>query len=113
MMHKCSILWEMKEDAVDYSIITRVARNGSFYAKGEIHSRETPKRTENRKLGRKDREFFNTHMPSSIMWNVEVHHDWENGGICYLLSKEEHMHLHFMERAFPATKEKGVKRNDN
>ena len=42
----------------------------------------------------KDRLWFYRNIPSSIIWNVEVHHEWEDGARVYLLSKEEHKLKH-------------------
>ena len=38
----------------------------------------------------KDKWWVAANIPSSIWWDTEIHHDWENGARMYLLTKEEH-----------------------
>jgi hypothetical protein len=42
------------------------------------------------KTRRLDRQWIAMNIPSSIWWELSTHHDWEDGGRMYLLSKEEH-----------------------
>ena len=37
-----------------------------------------------------DRIWVCKNIPSSIWWNLEVHHEWKDGGRMYLLTKQEH-----------------------
>jgi len=40
-----------------------------------------------------DKTWVYHNIPSSIWWYTEVHHDWENGGIMFLISKEKHKEI--------------------
>lgn len=43
------------------------------------------------KLRHLDKAWCYRNIPSSIVWNTEIHHDWENEGIMYLLSHKDHL----------------------
>ena len=40
-----------------------------------------------------DRRWFKKHC-TPIFNKYEIHHDWENGGMCYLVTHEEHKKIH-------------------
>ena len=39
----------------------------------------------------RDKSWVVNNIPSSLWWNLQRHHDWEDGGRLYLLTKKEHM----------------------
>lgn len=41
-----------------------------------------------------DRHWFIEHLGKKYMLQFDIHHDWYNGGICYLLTKLQHIKLH-------------------
>lgn len=38
----------------------------------------------------KDNAWVNSNIPSSIVWNTQIHHDWGDRGRMYLVSEGEH-----------------------
>jgi len=42
----------------------------------------------------KDKNWVIWNIPSSIWWHMEIHHDWEAGGVMYLLTHKEHLERH-------------------
>lgn len=56
---------------------------GSFTFGGEEQKRR-------HKIRSSDKSWVIHHIPSSIWWFNEVHHDWEDGGRMYILDKKEH-----------------------
>jgi hypothetical protein len=37
-----------------------------------------------------DRVWVCKNIPSTMWWGSEVHHDWDNGGVMYILTLKEH-----------------------
>lgn len=92
----------MVEKSFSFNISVRVCENSSFCSKGNISLKDNLSDYHRNKkhvnLRRLDREWVHTHIPSSIWWNTEIHHDWENDGIMYLLTKNEHILRHRREK---------------
>ena len=74
---------------------------GGFQRTGEqIEVENTKTRNTKRKdvIRGNDRSWVHNHIPSSIAWKTQIHHDWENGGIMYLLTRGEHILRHRSEK---------------
>ncbi|MCK4527895.1 hypothetical protein KAW18_11030 [candidate division WOR-3 bacterium] len=46
---------------------------------------------EKAKIRNRDKSWVKEHIPSSIWWFTEIHHDWKDGARMYLLTKGEHI----------------------
>jgi hypothetical protein len=49
------------------------------------------------KIRDKDLHYFRDHMPN-FMKGKDIHHDWDNGAICYVLEEDKHHEKHFVNR---------------
>ena len=76
------------EEGRKWGLIVDICLNSHVFSGCFIIRSE--KQTEKDRIRTKDRKWCYINIPSSIVWNVEVHHDWNDGGRMYLLSKEEH-----------------------
>jgi len=94
-------LYEGTEESKRYAITMEVYNTGGFKAKGRIRQWTGSKRsmkiedlTETQvykhRVRNKDRMWFNSHIGKGYMKGKEVHHEWENGAICYVIGKREH-----------------------
>ena len=89
---KSIILFSGGEEGLGFSLTLKVySETKVFSGSWNFKFKETREKDKVRGL---DRKWCYRNIPSSIMWNVEVHHDWENGGTMYLLSHAEHMSIH-------------------
>ena len=59
----------------------------------EVYTRMRTK--EKIRLRQRDRRFFYSLLGHRYMEGLQIHHDWENGCFCYLLTHREHMKVHF------------------
>ena len=59
------------------------------------------------KIRNKDRKFFKWHLGASLD-KLEIHHDWENGAVCFLLTHREHLKIEKKE----GMKKRGGMRNE-
>lgn len=90
------------EEGWSWDIRTQIKENEAFNAKGMFNIRNTEeqyeKYREKRLIRHKDRFWVINNIPSSIWWFSEVHHDWNNDGVMYLLTKGEHILRHRREK---------------
>ena len=90
------------EENWHWDIICKIKGNGAFRRKGAYTVVDTKEQREKYKeknlLRQKDKLWVANNIPSSIWWFSEVHHDWNNGGVMYLLTKGEHILRHRKEK---------------
>ena len=46
------------------------------------------------KMRDKNLHYFRAHLSKEYLKGKEIHHEWDNGGVCYLLERKEHGKLH-------------------
>ena len=77
------------EAGLTYQLRLPVYRNGSvqaiYFRLQDISDRKK------QRIRYKDRIWVASNIPSSLWWGKEIHHDWEDGGKMYLLTKGEHL----------------------
>ena len=92
------VLYSESEEKGHLSVRLKVLRSGSFKNRGalELHLTvdDTAERRKKASLRSVDRTWVYRNIPSSITWETEIHHDWEDGGRMYLLTKGEHILRH-------------------
>ena len=95
-------LFYMGEEGAALTIRLRVSRKGNLsytdhYASKEVMrkraKRNHKKNLKKRRIRGRDAQWVHTYIPSSIWWHCEIHHDWKNGGIVYLLSHLDHKEI--------------------
>lgn len=94
-------MWLTEDLTYRWSIRTTVYGSGGFKAKGRLRLwivKNTPQSYRNRGRHR-DWMWFVYHLGKEFMNGKQVHHDWDNGEVCYVLSKDAHVNLHRRLRA--------------
>ena len=86
------------EEGWQWGIKVCVVPSGHFHGKGTFRYHNSNGETEDRRrketLRKQDRTWCYQNIPSSIMWFVQIHHDWDDGDRMYLLTKAEHILRH-------------------
>lgn len=88
------------EEGFYWSANAFIEDNGAFKNKGGFRIQYPYNSLQRKKAGLRstDRTWCYRNIPSSITWKTERHHDWEDGGRMYLLTKEEHILRHRREK---------------
>lgn len=103
------------EENCSWEVRLEVGEKGKFRTRGE-HFRlrkqgiKTGKDRNKRNIRDSDRSWVYRNIPSLIAWKTEIHHDWNDGGRMYLLTKGEHILRHRSDKErVDAMKSKKVK----
>ena len=55
------------------------------------------KRKENKRA--KDRKWFKKHLPEDFLTGLTIHHSWNNGEFCFLISLKYHRQIDEIKKA--------------
>ena len=100
---RTTILLSGNYEGQSWRIVVVTTETGGFQGKGTFifdyaYKDVSEERKKKGRLRVTDRKWVQRNIPSSIVWNTQVHHDWEDGGRMYLLTKGEHILRHRREK---------------
>ena len=90
MEWKTSTLFSFCEEGYSYALRMAVQRNGSFKNKGTWRVVKT-RMPSKHGIRDKDRKYMKALGVDTK--GLEIHHDWENGAITFLLTPEQHRQM--------------------
>jgi len=85
-----------------WAVRLRMLSSGLFSARGTYNYQNQAERyikdKDKSRIRITDKQWCYRNIPSSIVWNTEIHHNWGDNGTMYLLTKGEHILRHRREK---------------